>query len=39
VDADLELAGLQAPGEGKEIINTKFSGWHNWEDQVISMGR
>lgn len=39
VDADLELAGLQAPSEGKEIINTKFSGWHKWEDQVISMGR
>ena len=39
VDADLELAGLEAPGEGQRIIEEKFSGWHRWEDQVVSMGR
>ncbi len=39
VDADLELMGLDAPGEGKKIIKEKFSGWHRWEDQVVSMGR
>lgn len=39
VDADLELAGLEAPGEGRKIIEEKFSGWHRWEDQVVSMGR
>jgi GDPmannose 4,6-dehydratase len=39
VDADLELAGLPCPGEGKDIINTRFNGWHRWEDQAISMER
>ncbi len=39
VDADLELAGLEAPGEGQRILEDKFSGWHRWEDQVVSMGR
>jgi GDPmannose 4,6-dehydratase len=39
VDADLELLGLEHPGEGKKIIDEKFNGWHKWEDQVISMGR
>ena len=39
MDADLELVGLEAPGEGKKIVNEKFDDWHNWEDQVISMGR
>ncbi len=39
VDADLELAGLQCPGEGKKVVDEKFSGWHKWEDQVISMER
>jgi GDPmannose 4,6-dehydratase len=39
VDADLELVGLDAPGEGKKIIEEKFSRWHKWEDQVVSMGR
>ena len=39
VDADLELFGLEAPGEGKKVIDEKFSEWHRWEDQVESMGR
>jgi GDPmannose 4,6-dehydratase len=39
VDADLELLGLDAPGDGRKIIEEKFSGWHSWEDQVVSMGR
>jgi GDPmannose 4,6-dehydratase len=37
VDADLELIGLQSPGEGKSILEDKFGGWHHWKDQVISM--
>jgi len=28
VDADLEAVGLQSPGEGKKIINTKGINWH-----------
>ncbi|MEN4011900.1 MAG: GDP-mannose 4,6-dehydratase [Chloroflexota bacterium] len=39
VDADLELAGLPCPGEGKRILNERFSNWHRWEQQVVSMER
>ena len=37
IDADLELAGLDSPGEGKNILAEKFDGWHQWKDQVVSM--
>jgi len=37
VDADLELLGLDCPGEGKRIITEKFDGWHKWDHQVVSM--
>jgi GDPmannose 4,6-dehydratase len=37
VDADLELIGLESPGEGQQILAEKFDGWHHWKDQVISM--
>lgn len=37
VDADLELIGLEAPGEGRHILQTHHGRWHRWEDQVISM--
>lgn len=37
VDADLEKIGLNAPGEGHQILKSTFDGWHRWEDQVISM--
>ena len=37
VDADLELLGLNCPGEGKRVLKEKFDGWHKWEDQIISM--
>ncbi len=39
MDADLELIGLESPGDGKKIVEDKFDDWHNWEDQVVSMGR
>jgi len=39
VDADLELEGLSTPGEGKRIIDERFGEWHDWEHQVVSMGR
>jgi GDPmannose 4,6-dehydratase len=39
MDADLELIGQGAPGEGKEIVENTFDDWHNWEDQVVSMGK
>ena len=37
VDSDLELTGLESPGDGKRILEDRFGGWHRWEDQVVSM--
>jgi GDPmannose 4,6-dehydratase len=39
VDADLELLGLESPGEGRKIMETRHGKWHRWESQVISMDR
>lgn len=39
VDADLSALGLECPGEGRNVILKKFSAWHHWEDQVVSMER
>ena len=38
VDADLELIGLESPGEGARIIEKHHGNWHRWESQVVSMG-
>jgi GDPmannose 4,6-dehydratase len=38
VDADLELLGLESPGEGRKIMEKHHGNWHRWEDQVVSMG-
>jgi GDPmannose 4,6-dehydratase len=37
VDADLELAGLEAPGAGRRILAERFGDWHRWDEQVMSM--
>ncbi len=37
VDADLELAGLESPGEGKRILEKHHGAWHRWDSQVITM--
>lgn len=37
VDADMELLGLESPGEGRRILEKHHGKWHRWEDQVISM--
>jgi GDPmannose 4,6-dehydratase len=39
VDADLELEGLGTPGEGKKVVDERFGDWHDWNHQVVSMGR
>lgn len=39
VDADLELAGLESPGEGRRILEKHHGAWHRWESQVVSMDR
>jgi len=38
VDADLELAGLESPGEGKRLLEQRHGKWHRWDSQVVSMG-
>lgn len=37
VDADLEFAGLESPGEGRKILENRHGPWHRWESQVVSM--
>ncbi len=37
VDADMELAGLESPGEGRRILEKHHGRWHRWEDQIASM--
>lgn len=37
VDADLELIGLDSPGEGRRILESQHGRWHRWEDQIASM--
>jgi GDPmannose 4,6-dehydratase len=37
VDADLQLMGLDYPGEGKRIVEERFGNWHRWDRQVVSM--
>lgn len=38
LDADLELLGLDSPGEGKKIISEAFpTGWHHWGHTIASM--
>jgi len=39
MDADLELQGLEYPGEGRKIVDERFGDWHRWDSQVISMGK
>lgn len=34
VDADMEAAGLEPPGEGKRILADKSPVWHQWESSV-----
>ncbi len=34
VDGDMEAVGLNPRGEGKAILERKFSGWHRWQANV-----
>lgn len=38
LDADLESLGVQAIGEGKRILEQRFTGWHRWETSGIASG-
>jgi GDPmannose 4,6-dehydratase len=37
LDADLELLGVTPPGQGLRMLQERFTGWHRWESQVVSM--
>lgn len=37
VDADMELVGLESPGDGRRILEKHHGKWHRWEDQIASM--
>jgi GDPmannose 4,6-dehydratase len=39
VDADMELLGLESPGEGRRLLELHHGPWHRWEDQVVTMGK
>jgi GDPmannose 4,6-dehydratase len=39
VDADLELLGLESPGEGKRLLEVHHGKWHRWESQIVSMDK
>lgn len=34
VDADLEILGIEPPGDGKRILHEKFGDWHSWDNAV-----
>ncbi|MCL0061814.1 GDP-mannose 4,6-dehydratase [Thermodesulfovibrionales bacterium] len=36
VDADMEAIGLEPIGEGKRILEEKFTGWHRWDNSVAA---
>jgi hypothetical protein len=36
---DPELIGLEAQGDGKEIVENGFDAWRNWEDQLLNSRR
>jgi GDPmannose 4,6-dehydratase len=37
VDADFELSGLSAPGEGRKALENLHGKWHRWDAQIASM--
>jgi GDPmannose 4,6-dehydratase len=37
VDADLELLGLESPGEGKSLLAKHHGPWHQWANTTASM--
>jgi len=36
VDADVAAQGGTPPGEGKRILQEKFTGWHQWDNSVAA---
>jgi len=36
VDADMEAIGLAPPGEGKKILEEKFTEWHQWDNSIAA---
>lgn len=38
LDADLSLLGVTPPWQRRRSLQARFSGWHPWESQILSMG-
>jgi GDPmannose 4,6-dehydratase len=36
VDADMEAVGLEPIGEGRKIMQERFTGWHRWETSITA---
>ena len=36
VDADIAAQGGTPPGEGKRILQEKFTGWHQWDNSIAA---
>ena len=34
VDSDMEAAGLESPGHGRQVLGAKFDSWHRWDGPV-----
>ncbi len=37
LDADMQALGLEPIGEGLEILQKNFSGWHRWDNSVTAL--
>lgn len=37
VDADMEAIGLKPVGEGKKIMESRFTAWHSWDNGVSAV--
>ena len=37
VDADMEAIGLEPIGEGKRIMEERFTDWHRWETSITAL--
>ncbi len=36
VDADIMASGATPPGEGRKVLDEKFTGWHHWDNSVAA---
>ena len=39
VDADITAQGRTPPGEGRRILEERFTGWHQWDSSVAAVSK